>query len=409
MFVDNIRIFAKAGKGGNGLASFRREKFIPRGGPDGGDGGNGGDVILEVASGCNDLRSFFYDPKLIATSGRDGMHVRKHGRNGKTMVGRVPLGTIIYRSNASSMHEATFLEREGDGIVLEQIADLTTPGERFMLCKGGMGGRGNWHFKTATNRTPSEFEYGTECEEGVFFFELRRIADAGLVGYPNAGKSTLLGAISAASPKVASYPFTTLQPIVGVVEYPNFNRVVVADIPGIIEGASRNRGLGHEFLRHIMRCQVLLFVVDMSGMEHNPIEAIATLRAEISLYSDEMATRRWVIIANKMDDEAAEENLAMLRMRFPKIEIIPISAAEKTGIEGFKTRLQELIVAETAHNIHIAELKSVREAAELAAAEEAAAEEAAAELAAAEEAAAEEAAAELADDETQSEQDVVPS
>ncbi len=355
MFVDNIRIFAKAGKGGNGLASFRREKFIPRGGPDGGDGGDGGSIILEVAEGSNDLRRYFFDPKLIATDGRAGMHNRKHGKSGKTIVAQVPQGTIVYRSNAATMQDATWLEREGDGIELEQIADLTEPGQRFVLCQGGKGGRGNWHYRSATNRTPIEFEYGTDAESGVFFFELRRIADAGFVGYPNAGKSTLLGAISAAKPKVASYPFTTMQPIVGMVEFPDFTRCVVADIPGIIEGASENRGLGHEFLRHIMRCQLLIFVVDMSGLEHDPVEAISTLRKEVKLYSEELASRRWVIVANKMDDEASADNLAILQQRFGKVEIIPISAAEQTGIEDFKGRLKELLEQERAHNIRIAE------------------------------------------------------
>ncbi|MBE6410786.1 MAG: GTPase ObgE [Akkermansiaceae bacterium] len=343
MFVDNIRIFARAGKGGNGLASFRREKFIPRGGPDGGDGGDGGSVILEVSTGVNDLRSYFYDPKLLATDGMPGMHARKHGKDGKTVIGKVPPGTIVYRSNAATMQEATWLEREGDGIELEQIADLTEPGERFVLCQGGKGGRGNWHFRTATNQAPIEFEYGTEAESGVFFFELRRIADAGLVGYPNAGKSTLLTAISNATPKVASYPFTTLQPIVGVVEFEDYSRCVVADIPGIIEGASNNRGLGHEFLRHIMRCRVLLFVVDMTGLEHDPVEAIQTLRKEIKLYSEELATRPWVILANKMDEEAAAENLAVLQQRFPKVEIIPIAAATGQGIPEFKERLKSIL------------------------------------------------------------------
>lgn len=343
MFVDNIRIFAKAGKGGNGLASFRREKFVPRGGPDGGDGGDGGSVILEVSTGTNDLRSYFYDPKLIATDGMPGMHARKHGRDGKTVVGKVPPGTIVYRSNASTMQEASWLEKEGEGIELEQIADLVEPGTRFTLCQGGKGGRGNWHFRTATDQAPLKFEYGTEADSGVFFLELRRIADAGLVGYPNAGKSTLLGAISRATPKVASYPFTTLQPIVGVVEFDNYQRCIVADIPGIIEGASENRGLGHEFLRHIMRCHILLFVVDMSGLEHDPVEAVQTLRREIRLYSEELAARPWVILANKMDTPEAADHLEILRQRFPKVEILPISAAQGEGLTAFRARLQQML------------------------------------------------------------------
>ena len=341
MFVDNIRIFAKAGKGGNGLASFRREKFVPRGGPDGGDGGDGGSVVLEVSTGVNDLRAFFYDPKLIATDGMPGMHARKHGRDGRSVTAKVPPGTIVYRSNAATMQEATWLEREGDGIEVEQVADLTQPGDRFVLCQGGKGGRGNWHFRTATDQAPLKFEMGTEAESGVFFLELRRIADAGLVGYPNAGKSTLLSAISNATPKIAAYPFTTLQPIVGTLEFPDFSRAVVADIPGIIDGASQNRGLGHEFLRHIMRCRILLFVVDMTGLEHDPIEAIQSLRKEIKLYSEELAERPWLIIANKMDDPTALENLPTLRQRFPKAEIIPISAQTRQGIPEFLEKLHE--------------------------------------------------------------------
>ena len=343
MFVDHIRIYAKAGKGGNGLASFRREKFVPRGGPDGGDGGDGGDVVLEVSSGVNDLRQYFFDPKLVATDGMPGMHALKHGRNGKTVVGKVPPGTIVYRSNATTMQEASWMEKEGEELQLEQIADLTEEGQTFVLCEGGKGGRGNWHFRTATDRAPTVFETGTEAQSGVFFLELRRIADAGLVGYPNAGKSSLLGALSRATPKVAAYPFTTLQPVVGVVQRDDYTRCVVADIPGIIEGASRNRGLGHEFLRHIMRCKVLLFVVDMTGLEHDPVEAIQTLRTEIKLYSEELAAHPWVIIANKMDiTETAEPNLSILRQRFPKIEILPISALTGAGIDALKSRLFEL-------------------------------------------------------------------
>lgn len=206
MFVDNIRIFARAGKGGNGLVSFRRAKFVPKGGPDGGDGGDGGSVILEVDPHTNDLRSFFYDPKLIATDGVGGQSAKKHGKNGKSVIGKVPPGTIIYRSNASSMAEATWLEREGEGIELEKIADLTEIGTRFTLCQGGIGGKGNWHFRSATNQAPTEAEMGTEGEEGVFFMELRRIADAGLDGYPNAAKAPCWETSRKPSPKSPTIP-----------------------------------------------------------------------------------------------------------------------------------------------------------------------------------------------------------
>lgn len=344
MFVDNIRIYARSGKGGNGAVSFRREKFVPRGGPDGGDGGDGGSVIIEVDPHTNDLRSFFYDPKLIAGDGGAGRGVKKHGKNGKTVIGKVPPGTIIYRSNATSLPESVFIEREGDGLELEQVADLTEEGTRFILCPGGFGGKGNWHFRTATNQAPLEAEMGTDATEGVYFFELRRIADAGLVGFPNAGKSTLLGDISSAKPKVASYPFTTLQPVIGVVDFPDFRRCIVADIPGIIEGAHHNRGLGHEFLRHITRCKVLLFVIDMAGSEgRDPIEDLQQLRTEIKLYDEELTKREWIIIANKIDLEGAAENLEAFRNRFPRQEIFPISALSGEGIDELKTRLDTLV------------------------------------------------------------------
>lgn len=348
MFVDNIRIFAKAGDGGNGAVSFRRAKFVPKGGPDGGDGGDGGSVILRVDPHTNDLRSFFYDPKLIAENGIPGKAVKKHGKNGKTVIARIPPGTRIYRSNAESMAEATYLIKEGEAeglsLELELIADLTQIGDEFILCQGGKGGKGNWHFRTATNQTPQEYTSGTDGGRGVFFFELRRIADAGLVGFPNAGKSTLLGAISQAKPKVANYPFTTLQPIIGVVEFPKFRRCVIADIPGIIEGAHENRGLGHEFLRHITRCKLLLFVIDMAGIDgRDPIEDLEKLRTEISLYNEELAKQPWMVIANKMDCEIAQENIIAFRQRFPKVEIIPISADTGEGLDAFRNRLDKEI------------------------------------------------------------------
>jgi len=337
MFIDHIRIFAKAGDGGNGVVSWRREKFVPRGGPDGGDGGAGGSITLVVDPSTDNLRLHHYDPKLIAEDGKNGAGGRKTGKGGKSVIGRVPPGTVVYRSQAVTVQEAVDYERSEEGIEMEPIADLTENGQEFVLCKGGEGGQGNWNFKTATNRTPTEHTLGTPGDQAVFYLELRRIADAGLVGFPNAGKSTLLGKLSHAKPKVASYPFTTLQPSVGVVEFPGYRRCTVADIPGLIEGAHENRGLGHEFLRHITRCRVLLFVIDMAGSEgRDPISDLEILRKEIKEYDDELARFPWKIVANKMDLEGAAENLEVFRARFPKVDIIPISAEQDQGIEDLK-------------------------------------------------------------------------
>ncbi len=344
MFIDHIRIFGKAGDGGNGVVSWRREKFVPRGGPDGGDGGAGGDIVLIVDPSTDNLRAYHYDPKLIAEDGKNGAGGRKTGKSGKRVVGKVPPGTVVYRSNAVTVQEAVEFERSDEGIDLEPIADLTEIGQEFVLCKGGDPGQGNWNFKTATNRTPVEHTLGTPGEQSVFYLELRRIADAGLVGFPNAGKSTLLGKLSQAKPKVASYPFTTLQPVVGVVEFAGFRRCTVADIPGLIEGAHENRGLGHEFLRHITRCRVLLFVVDMAGSEgRDPISDLEILRREVKEYDDDLARFPWKIIANKMDLEGAAENLEIFRSRFPKIDILPISAESGLGLDDLKQALDNEI------------------------------------------------------------------
>jgi GTPase len=340
MFIDHIRIFAKAGDGGNGAVAFRREKFVPRGGPDGGDGGNGGDVVLVVDESTDNLRQYHYDPKLVAQNGVAGAGARKTGKSGKRIIGKVPPGTVVYRSNATSVQDAANLERTDEGIDLEPVADLTEQGQEFVLCHGGEGGKGNWNFKSPTNRAPTEHTLGTPGDQGVYYLELRRIADAGLVGFPNAGKSTLLGTLSAAKPKVASYPFTTLQPSVGVVEFENYRRCTVADIPGLIEGAHENRGLGHEFLRHITRCRLLLFVLDMAGSEgRDPISDLEILRREIKEYDEELARFPWRVVANKMDLEGAAENLEMFRQRFPKAEVTPISAQQGQGMEDLRQML----------------------------------------------------------------------
>jgi GTP-binding protein len=353
MFVDQIKVQAKAGDGGNGCVSFRREKFVPRGGPDGGDGGKGGDIVLKADVQKDNLVDFFYQPLLRAKRGEHGMGKKMFGRQGASMVYHVPVGTLVYRVPATPVESPSEAEIENgtvptkpriDPADCELLADLCTPEQEYLLCKGGEGGKGNVHFKSSRNRAPRQYTEGGEGEEGFFLFELRTIADAGLVGYPNAGKSTLLGAISAAHPKVAPYPFTTLNPIVGVVEFPNYSRITVADIPGLIEGAHRNVGLGHDFLRHIVRCRLLIFVLDIAGSEgRNPTADLDSLRRELDLYDPQLGQRQWMIVANKMDLPPAEDNLVALKRRYPDRVIIPISAKNGLGVDGFKQRLADLV------------------------------------------------------------------
>jgi len=339
MFVDQIKVFARAGKGGDGSMHFHRGKFRPKGGPDGGDGGRGGDVVLLVDPSTDTLRNFFFNGKLIAEDGDRGAGNQKTGRSGDDSIFRVPPGLLISRV-VNRFNEETHEVDE----VMEPVADLTDIGQRYILCKGGKGGKGNIHFKSSTHQAPREFEEGVPGEEGRFHFELRSIADVGLVGLPNAGKSTLLSRLSAARPKIANYPFTTLQPMIGVIEFGNFRRGTMADIPGLIEGASQNIGLGHDFLRHIMRCRSLIFVVDTAGSEgRDPVTDIETLRTEVKLYSDELSKRHWFIVANKMDLPEAEENIERLKERFKRIKLIAISADTGEGIEELKTYLDKRI------------------------------------------------------------------
>ncbi|MGZ5002205.1 MAG: GTPase ObgE [Chthoniobacterales bacterium] len=334
MFVDRIRVQALAGNGGRGCVSFRREKFVPRGGPDGGDGGKGGDIILRADIHTDNLTNLFYEPIIKAKNGGHGQGKKMHGRGALPKIVKVPAGTVVFRSNESN--------EPGD-----QIADLAKDGQEFVLCEGGKGGKGNVHFKSSRNRAPVQYTEGEEGEQGHFLLELRTIADAALVGYPNAGKSTLLGKISAAHPKVAAYPFTTLRPSVGVVELDEYQRATIADIPGLIEGAHRNVGLGHDFLRHITRCRYLLFVVDIAGSEgRHPIEDLQSLRREIDLYDPQLSRRPWCIIANKMDLAGSKESLAALRKRFAPIEVISMSAQRGEGIAELKQHLASWLRAD---------------------------------------------------------------
>jgi GTPase len=328
MFVDRIKILAQAGDGGRGCASFRREKFVPKGGPDGGDGGRGGDVILRADPHTDNLSALFYEPIAKAKSGGHGQGKKMHGRSAPRKIVKVPVGTTVYATDESGKN------------VSEPIADLIRSNEEYVLCRGGAGGKGNVHFKSSRNRAPRQYTEGEEGERGNFLLELRTMADAGLVGYPNAGKSTLLRRVSAARPKVAPYPFTTLHPIVGVVELDAYHRATVADIPGLIEGAHRNVGLGHDFLRHVTRCQILLFVVDAAGTEgRHPIEDLQNLRREINLFDTRLSQRPWYIIANKMDLPEAAKNFAEMRARFAEVEAVAVSAATGEGVDRLKVRL----------------------------------------------------------------------
>jgi GTPase len=375
VFVDRIKIFAQAGKGGRGCVSFRREKFVPKGGPDGGDGGRGGDVILRADQHTDHLAHLFYEPIIKAKNGGHGRGKKMHGKNAPNKIVKVPVGTIIYqlrnadpsrtgvygvRIDGDASDSSISFQNSIDGTtevvrlsdersipgqsVIDTIADLTRDGQELVLCKGGAGGKGNVHFKSSRNRAPREYTDGDEGESGHFLLELRSIADAALVGYPNAGKSTLIQRISAARSKIAPYPFTTLHPVIGVVELDNYRRATIADIPGLIEGAHRNLGLGHDFLRHITRCRLLLFVLDMAGSEgRSPIADLESLRREIDLYDPHLSLRPWIVVANKMDLPQAKKNLRDFEKRFPQRMIMPISAKERRGINELKRLLGEWI------------------------------------------------------------------
>ncbi len=355
MFVDQIRISAKAGDGGNGCASFRREKFVPRGGPDGGDGGDGGSVILRADHQIDNLVNLYYEPIVRAKSGGNGMGKQKYGRSAPDKIVPVPVGTLVYSlpapeprdpMNCPSGDDPTPRRGKIDPKDLDLLVDLDADGAEFLLCQGGRGGKGNIHFKSSRNRAPKQFTEGAPGEEGWFFLELRMIADAGLVGYPNAGKSTLLGALSAAHPKVAAYPFTTLHPMIGMMDFPGFRRAAVADIPGLIEGAHLDVGLGHDFLRHIVRCRTLLLVVDAAGSEgRDPVDDAAKIREELRLYDPLLARRPWALVANKMDLPGASDNLPRLAQEFPGVPLIAVSAQRKDGLDD----LRRFLDAEVGH------------------------------------------------------------
>jgi GTP-binding protein len=327
MFVDKATIHVKAGDGGKGCCSFRREKFVPRGGPDGGDGGDGGNIIIRTAPGEHSLVQYRYNQHFACKHGTHGKGKNLHGKKSPDKILRVPVGTIV---------------KNLDGNIL---ADLDEADIEFVVAKGGKGGKGNTRFASGSNRVPMEYENGLPGEELDIVLELKTIADAGLVGFPNAGKSTLLSTVSDAHPKVAPYPFTTLHPVVGVVEYEDFRRLTIADIPGLIDGAHDNIGLGHSFLKHIERTKVLVFVLDMAGTDgRNPWDDYASLKEELELYMKGLSKRPSIIVANKMDEDIAQENLELLKMEYPNEMVIPVSAVLGENIQEFLKVLREMLI-----------------------------------------------------------------
>jgi GTP-binding protein len=327
MFVDEAIINVKAGDGGNGCVSFRREKFVPKGGPDGGDGGDGGHVTMMADPGKDTLLDFAGKHHWHAKRGEGGMGKKMYGKGGEDLLIRVPAGTLVFDID--------------HGILL---ADLDQPDKQVVIARGGKGGRGNWHFRGPTNQTPRYAEPGTEGQERNLRLELKLIADVGLVGMPNAGKSTLLRAVSAARPKVADYPFTTLDPQLGIVDLIGERRMVVADIPGLIEGAQHGAGLGHNFLRHIERTKVIVHMLDLFPMDgSDPAANYRTIRRELEAFSPKLAGKREVIAANKMDLAIDDEALQNLRRELNGQEIFPISGVSRQGVDPLLERLWNVL------------------------------------------------------------------
>lgn len=330
MFVDETRVVLKAGDGGDGCLSFRREKYIPKGGPNGGDGGRGGDVILVCDGNVADLTAYRFQPNWTARNGGPGRGQERHGKNGESVELRVPPGTVVYKDD----EEGAF------------VTELTEHEQTICLLNGGKGGFGNIHFKSSTNQAPRQFTPGKPGEEGRFRLVLKTIADVGLIGFPNAGKSSLLTLVTNAHPKTAPYPFTTLHPCVGILDYPDdFTTLTLADIPGLIEGASENRGLGHRFLKHIERCRVLLILLDMAGTDNRkPEEDYTHLLEEIGLYQRNLLERPRLLVANKLDEPTAEENLTRFQEQHPDLDIIPISILAETGIPELRKALLSAVL-----------------------------------------------------------------
>ena len=319
MFLDFVQIHVQAGQGGSGCTSFRREKFVPKGGPDGGDGGRGGSIFLEVNPQLHTLVDYKYHSRYNAPRGQHGMGSNKHGRKGEDITLQVPCGTVVRDAETN-----------------EVLADLTEPGSKIVIAKGGNGGRGNARFVTSTHRAPREWEVGESGEELDIILELKLIADVGLVGKPNAGKSTLLANVSAARPKIAGYPFTTLEPNLGIVKYMDYQSFVMADITGLIEGAHEGKGLGLQFLRHIERNRIILYLIDPEDPEvEDPMETFNTLRSELKKHSPQLVEKPASVVLTKQDIWQETDWLKELENKLP-YPVLAISAVSRDGLEALK-------------------------------------------------------------------------
>ncbi|MCX7769591.1 MAG: GTPase ObgE [Proteobacteria bacterium] len=328
-FIDEAEIYVKAGDGGNGAVSFRREKFIPKGGPDGGDGGKGADVIFKATTSLNTLLDFKYKRKYLAENGKNGSGNNRSGRSGSDLVIPVPVGTLIK-------------DIENNRI----IADLIEDGQECVVAKGGIGGRGNAHFATPIRQTPRYAEKGKPGEEKLIKLELKLLADVGLIGFPNVGKSTFLSVISSARPKIADYPFTTLTPVLGVVKLKNYKSFVVADIPGLIEGAHRGEGLGHSFLKHVERTKILLHFIDLSYLgPKDPYEGFKIINRELFLFNDKLSEKQQIIVINKIDITEVREKAEVVKHTFENegYKVFKVSSVSKEGIETLLEYLSQLL------------------------------------------------------------------
>lgn len=329
MFIDQAEIYVRSGKGGDGIVHFRREKYVPRGGPDGGDGGKGGDIVFEVKSTLNTLAKFRHQRRYVADSGKMGGPNNRYGKSGSDLIIHIPPGSVIYDNDTG-----------------EILGDLTDDGQQLRVCKGGRGGRGNTHFKNSRHQTPRTAEKGEPPEEKNIRMELKLIADIGLIGVPNAGKSTLLASLTNAQPKIASYPFTTLVPNLGVAPIGDYDNVVLADIPGLIEGAAHGAGLGHEFLRHIQRTRVLIHLLD--GMGDDPIADFSQINTELSLFDERLGEKPQVIALNKIDQPEVQEIWELVKEELEERghQVIAVSALARTDIRKLLMKAVEKL-AET--------------------------------------------------------------